>query len=125
MAQPLRHVPFSSRDAVDKKINQLLEMDIIERVEGPTPWVNPVVVAPKAAEDDVRLCLDMRRANAAFIKERHPIPTADELLQGMNGSTTFSKLGLKWGYHQLELTPESRGITTFAVTPRSKFRLLR
>ncbi len=115
MAQPLRRVPFHLRDAVDKKINQLIEMDIIERVEGPTPWVNPVVVARKAAEDDIRMCLDMRRANAAFIRERHPIPTVDELLQGMNGSTTFSKLDLKWGYHQLELTPESRGISTFAV----------
>ena len=33
----------------------------------------------------------------------------------MNGSTIFSKLDIKWGYHQLELTPESREITTFAV----------
>ena len=36
-------------------------------------------------------------------------------MQGMNGSAIFSKLDLKWGYHQLELTPESREITTFAV----------
>ena len=27
----------------------------------------------------------------------------------------FSKLDLKWGYHQLELSPESREITTFAT----------
>ncbi len=33
----------------------------------------------------------------------------------MNRSMIFSKLDLKWGYHQLELTPESRQITTFAV----------
>ena len=33
----------------------------------------------------------------------------------MNGSTVFSKLDLKWGYHQLELTPKSREITNFAV----------
>ncbi|KAJ8366291.1 hypothetical protein AAFF_G00363010 [Aldrovandia affinis] len=33
----------------------------------------------------------------------------------MNGSVVFSKLDLKWGYHQLELTPESREITTFAI----------
>lgn len=69
----------------------------------------------KTAENDIRMCLDMRRANAAIIRERYPIPTVDELLQGMNGSVTFSKLDLKWGYHQLELTPKSRGIATFAV----------
>ncbi len=33
----------------------------------------------------------------------------------MNGSLVFSKLDLKWGYHQLELTLQSRVITTFAV----------
>ena len=57
----------------------------------------------------------MRRANEAIIRERHPIPTVDEVLQGVNGSKVFSKLDLKWGYHQLELSPESREITTFAT----------
>ncbi len=36
-------------------------------------------------------------------------------MQGMNGNKVFSKLDLNWGYHQLELTPESRGITTFVT----------
>ena len=39
------------------------------------------------------------------------IPTVDDLLQDMNGSKIFSKLDLKWGYHQLELSSESREIT--------------
>ena len=33
----------------------------------------------------------------------------------MSGSTVFSKLDLRWGYHQLEVTPASREITTFAT----------
>ncbi len=33
----------------------------------------------------------------------------------VNSWSIFSKLDLKWGYHQLELTTESRDITTFAV----------
>ena len=57
----------------------------------------------------------MRRANEAIKRTRYSIPTVDELLQNMNGSKIFSKLDLKWGYHQLELTPDSRGITTFAT----------
>ena len=80
----------------------------------PSQQVNPVVIVPKPG-NDVRLCLDMRRANEAIVGERFPIPTVDELLQGMNGSTVFSKLDLKWGYHQLELTPESCEITPFVV----------
>ena len=57
----------------------------------------------------------MRRANEAIIRGRHPIPTVDEVLQSMNGLIVFSKLYLRWGYHQLELTPASREITTFAT----------
>ncbi len=102
------------REAVEQKIQQLLELDIIEPVTAGTPRVNPVVIVPKH-DNDIRLCLDMRQANKATIRGRYPISTGDELLQGMNGSSVFSKLDLKWGYHQLELTPQSRGITAFAV----------
>ncbi len=114
VAQPLRRIPFNLRGPVEEKIKELLEIDIIEEVNGPTPWVNPVVIVPKA-NSEIRLCLDMRQANRAIFRERYPIPTVDELLQSMNGSMIFSKLDLKWGYHQLELTPESCQITTFAV----------
>ena len=66
----------------------------------------------------------MRRANEAIIRGRYPIPTVDELLHNMNGSKVFSKLDLKWGYHQLELSPESRQITTF-VTHKGLYRYKR
>lgn len=83
-------------------------MDIIEKVEGPTPWVNPVGVEPKAKHTDIHFCLHMRMANRAINRGRYPIPAIDELLHDMNGSAVFSKLDLRWGYHQLELTEESR-----------------
>ncbi len=114
IAQPMRRIPFHLRDKVRDKVQELLKANIIEKVSGPTRWLNPVVVAPKP-NGEIRLCLDMRRANEAVIRGRHPIPTVDEILQNMNGSKVFSKLDLKWGYHQMELKPESRDITTFAV----------
>ena len=39
----------------------------------------------------------------------------DEILQELNGATAFSKLDLMFGFHQVELEPESRNITTFAT----------
>ena len=96
------------------KVNELLEKDIIEKVEGPTAWVSPVVVAPKAS-GDIRLCVDMRRANEAIIRERLPIPTIGEVLESLNGSAVFSKLDLRWGFHQIELEADSRDITAFAT----------
>jgi hypothetical protein len=95
-------------------LTELLDADIIEKAEGPTPWVSPVCIVPKPS-GEIRLCVDMRRANEAIQRERHPIPTIDEVLLDMNQSTVFSKLDLKWGFHQIELAEESRGITTFAT----------
>ena len=114
VAQPVRRTPFSLREKVKEKIEELVAMDIIEPVEGPTPWVSPVLIVPKQ-NDEIRLCVDMRRANEVIIRERYQIPTVDEVLHNLNQSTVFSKLDLKWGYHQLELHPDSRSITTFTT----------
>ena len=50
----------------------------------------------------------MRWANKAIFRERLPIPTVDEVLEELNGSTMFSKLDLCWGFHQIELHEELR-----------------
>ena len=92
-------------------------------MEGPTTWASPVVVAPKPS-GEIRLCVDMRCANEAIIRERLPIPTVDEVLEELNGSTVFSKLDLRHGFHQVELHADSRDITTF-VTHDGLFRYKR
>ena len=94
VAQPIRRTPFSVRSKVEAKIQELVDFDIIEPAQGPTKWVDPVVVVPKSGWD-ICLCIDMRRANQAIQRERHPIPTVDEIMQSLNGSKVFSKLDLK------------------------------
>ena len=44
IAQPYRRVPFNLRGKIRDKTTELLDMGIIEPVEGPAPWVNPVVI---------------------------------------------------------------------------------
>ena len=114
IAQPNRRTRFSLREKVKEKIEELIAIDIIEPVEDPTPWVSPVVVVPKQ-NDEIRFCIDMRRANEAIIRKRYQIPTLDKVLHNLNQSTVFSKLDLKWGYHQLDLHSDSRSITTFTT----------
>ena len=75
VAQPIRRTPFCLRSKVEEKIKKLVDLDIIELVQGPSPWVNPVVLMPKPG-GDIRLCIDMRRDNEAIRRARHPIPTA-------------------------------------------------
>ena len=47
VAQPVRRMPFGHRAKAKAKLDELLKADIIEKVEGPTPWVNPIVTVPK------------------------------------------------------------------------------
>ena len=122
VVQALRRVPYGLREKLEKKIDELEELDIIEKVNTTSKWVNPIVVVPK--KDDIRLCIDMRRANEAVKRERYTIPTTEEVLQDLNNSTVFSKLDIKMAYHQIELDQESREITTF-MTHKGMYRYKR
>ena len=42
-------------------------------------------------------------ANKAIIRERHPIPTIDEIIKDVREGNIFSKSDLKWSYHQIQL----------------------
>ena len=58
VVQPVR-LPFGLRGKVDKKLDELLQEDIIEKVPcGPTEWTSPLVVVPKP-DGDIRICVDM------------------------------------------------------------------
>ena len=63
----------------------------------------------------MQLCIDMRRANTAVKRERHATPTINEVVHDLNRAAVYSKIDLNQGYHQLELSPESRYITTFST----------
>ena len=73
-------MPSSLSEKVESKLHEPEQLDIIEKVKGPTPWVSPIVVVPKPS-GEIRLCVDMRRTNEAIVIERHPIPTVHEVLQ--------------------------------------------
>ena len=114
VAQPVSRVPYHLRDKLTNKLKELVELDIIEKVSGPSSWVSPVVVVPKPT-GDIRLCVDMRQANIAVKRERYPIPTIDEVVQDLNENKFFSKLDLNSAYQHIGLAPESRDITTFGT----------
>ncbi|XP_058816725.1 uncharacterized protein K02A2.6-like [Topomyia yanbarensis] len=122
--QPCRRLPIPLQKTVDEEIQKLLEQGIIEPVTGKITWASPLVVTPKDGGRRVRLCVDMRRANAAIIPQRHPLLTFEELMPYLDGCKYFSKIDLNQAFHQLELDPESREITTF-VTTKGYYRFKR
>ena len=66
----------------------------------------------------------MRAANKAIKRVCHPIPTVRHISMDLNGAKFFSKLDMSQAYHQLELAPSSRSITTF-ITHTGLYRFKR
>ena len=114
VVQKARRIPVNLLEKAEDKVSQLLDQDIIEYFPDnePRTWVSPPVIAPKP-NGDIRFCIDMRLANKAVMRPFTQIPTMDDVTTKFSGAQRYSKLDLKEAYHQLELTPESRNITTF------------
>jgi len=122
VVQPYRRIPIALEDAVEKKIEELLRLGIIEKVKGASRWVSPMVVIPKDA--DIRICVDMRCANKAVKRENYPLPTIEDFLPHLGKGKVFTKLDVKNAFHQVEISEESREITTF-ITKKGLYRYKR
>lgn len=110
--QPISRVPYGLRSTVEDNINELLELDVIEKVSGASAWVSPIVLVPKSNET-YRICVDMRRANEAVLNEKHPMTSIEDVEPQLKDATVFSKIDLRQAYHQIELDEKSHEITTF------------
>ena len=66
IAQPCRRILFSVRPKLEEELTKLEKEDINERIDKPTSWVSPTVIAPKKNPNEVRLNVDMRVANNAI-----------------------------------------------------------
>nr|GFB75572.1 reverse transcriptase domain-containing protein [Tanacetum cinerariifolium] len=57
---------------------------------------------PGAAPDgSFRMCIDYKELNKLMVKNRYPLPRIDDLVDQLQGSSIYSKIDLRSGYHQL------------------------
>lgn len=112
VSQRYRRLPIHCEDDVDRQLDELLAKDIIEKVNEPSRWVSCLTLAVKN-DGTYRMCVDMREANKAVIREKHPLPTFEDICPMLEGSDTFSTLDIKNAFHQVEISEQSRHITTF------------
>ena len=85
VSQQLRRMPVYQIEAVNNKLDRMLEQDIIEEVTEASPWVSNLVIVPKKS-GDIRVCCDLREVNKAVIRERYVLPKIDDTLHAMRDS---------------------------------------
>jgi len=77
-----------------------------------SPWGAPVLFVKKK-DGTLRLCIDYRQLNKMTMKNRYPLPRIVDLFDQVRGSTIFSKIDLRLGYHQIRIKDEDIYKTAF------------
>jgi hypothetical protein len=88
------------REEMERAVKDMLEKGLIE--PSASPFGAPVLFIKKP-DGSLRFCIDYRGLNKITIKNRYPLPRIDDLLDRLQGATTFSSLDLLSGYYQLRL----------------------
>ena len=101
--RPRRLSPEKSQ-ILKNEIDKLVNMGILAAVN--SPWSSPAHLVPKK-DGSWRLVGDFRALNNATEPDRFQPPFLSDFTSQLAGSTYFSALDLKKGYHQLELDEES------------------
>ncbi|KAJ3708376.1 hypothetical protein LUZ61_012081 [Rhynchospora tenuis] len=92
------------------QLEELLEKRFIR--PSTSPWGAPVLFVRKK-DGTLRLCIDYRELNKVTIKNRYPLPRIDDLFDQLQGSSVYSKIDLRTGYHQLRIRPSDIEKTAF------------
>nr|GEV76353.1 putative reverse transcriptase domain-containing protein [Tanacetum cinerariifolium] len=77
-----------------------------------SPWGAPVLFVKKK-DGLFWMCIDYRELNKLTVKNRYPLPRIDDLFDQLQGSSVYSKIDLRSGYHQLRVREEDILKTTF------------
>ena len=57
-----------------------------------------MVAAEKKNTDELRICIDPRDLNQAFMRPHYALKTVDDILSDVSGANVFSKLDAKFGF---------------------------
>ncbi|GKA41188.1 putative reverse transcriptase domain-containing protein [Tanacetum coccineum] len=77
-----------------------------------SPWGTPVLFVKKK-DGSFWICIDYRELNKLTVKNRYPLLRIDDLFDQLQGSSVYSKIDLRSGYHQLKVCDEYVPKTAF------------
>ncbi|GKA06778.1 putative reverse transcriptase domain-containing protein [Tanacetum coccineum] len=72
-----------------------------------------VLLFVKKKDGSFHMCIDYRELSKLTVKNRYPLLRIDDLFDQLQGSSVYSKIDLRLGYHQLRIREEDIPITAF------------
>nr|GEU43798.1 putative reverse transcriptase domain-containing protein [Tanacetum cinerariifolium] len=96
---PYRLAPSKMKELADQ-LQELTNKGFIR--PSSSPWGAPVLSLNKK-DGSFRMCIDYRELNKLTVKNRYPLPKIDDLFDQLQGSSVYSKIDLRSGYHQLRV----------------------
>ncbi|GKE91327.1 putative reverse transcriptase domain-containing protein [Tanacetum coccineum] len=113
-AAPVERAPYrlapSEMKELSVQLQELLEKGFI--CLSSSPWGAPVLFVKKK-DGSFRICIDYCELNKLTVKNRYHLPRIDDLFDQLQGSSVYSKIDLRSGYHQLRIKEEAIPITAF------------
>jgi hypothetical protein len=105
--------PLAYRGEVKRQIEEMLKAGIISPSN--SSYASPVLCVPKK-DGGTRMCIDYRKVNQQIVNELSwPLPTIDDILGIIGGSTYFSSLDFLKGYMQIPMD-DTKDKTAFITT---------
>nr|GFB81133.1 putative reverse transcriptase domain-containing protein [Tanacetum cinerariifolium] len=77
-----------------------------------SPWGAPVLFVKKK-DGSFWMCIDYQELNKLMVKHCYPLPRIDDLFDQLQGSSVYSKIDIRSGYHQLRVREEDISKTAF------------
>ncbi|GJY18127.1 putative reverse transcriptase domain-containing protein [Tanacetum coccineum] len=115
-AAPVARAPYrlapSEMKELSVQLQELLEKGFIH--PSSSPWGAPMLFVKKK-DGYFRMCIDYRELNKLTIKNRYPLLRIEDLFDRLQGSSVYSKIDLRSGYHQLHIKEEDIPITAFRI----------
>ncbi|GJX37997.1 putative reverse transcriptase domain-containing protein [Tanacetum coccineum] len=106
---PYRLAPSEMKELSDQ-LKELSDKGFIR--PSSSPWGAPILFVKKT-DGSFRMCIDYQELNKLTVKNRYPLPRIDDLFDQLQGSSVYSKIDLRSGYHQLRVREEDIPKTAF------------
>ncbi|GJS25405.1 putative reverse transcriptase domain-containing protein [Tanacetum coccineum] len=113
-AVPVARAPYRLAPSKMKELSGQLQEISDKGIIRPSSlvWGAPVLFVKKK-DGSFRMCIDYRELNKLTVKNRYPLPRIDDLFDQLQGSSVYSKIDLRSGYHQLRVREEDIPKTAF------------